>query len=320
MTGHFASDPFAANPESAPVDRLIHIADLHFWRVTLNPFRLLNKRLLGNINVWLRRRHQFAMAASRVHAQAVAAQGVSTVLLTGDFTSTALEEEFAMAGEFMRQLQALKLNAIVLPGNHDVYTFESVRGRRFERHMERYLPREGYPTVVELGGGTPLLLVPTVCPNVLSSRGRIRDREIECVRELLQQGAGPILVAGHYPVLTETPGYILTKQRNLRNAEALREALGEAGRPILYVAGHVHRFSYVQDERHPHLHHLTTGAFFYRNKRENIEGEFAEIAVHPNCFEVVRHVLRGSWEQIRAEAGHPPNRRVSGCSREQHPP
>ena len=288
------------------MDRLIHIADLHFWRVTLNPFRLLNKRALGNFNVWWRRRHQFAMAASRAHAEAVAAQGVSTVLLTGDFTSTALEEEFAMADAFMRQLQALGLKTVVLPGNHDVYTFESVRGRRFERHMERYLPREGYPTVVKLGGGTPLLLVPTVCPNLLSSRGRIRDREIERVRELLQQGGGPIIVAGHYPVLAQTPGYILTKQRSLRNAEALRKALGEAGRPVLYVAGHVHRFSYVQDDRYPHVHHLTTGAFFYRNKRENIDGEFAEIAVYPNHFEGVRHVLRGTWERIRAEAGHPP--------------
>lgn len=305
MAGHADSEPIAAGKEAAPVDRLIHIADLHFWRVTLNPLRLVSKRLLGNLNVWLRRRHQFAMAASRAHARAVAAQGVSTVLLTGDFTSTALEEEFALADEFMRHLQALGLNTIVLPGNHDVYTFESVRTRRFERRLERYLPAEGYPAMLELEGGTPLLLVPTVCPNLLSSRGRIRDREIERVRELLQQGSGPIIVAGHYPLLTKTPGYTLTTRRNLRNADALRNTLGGAGRPILYVAGHVHRFSYVQDERYPQVHHLTTGAFFYRNKRENIEGEFAELAVHPRRFEVVRHVLRGSWEQIPAEAGHP---------------
>ena len=302
MMGEPGHRDLAAAPEGAPVDRLIHVADLHFWRVTLNPFRLLNKRLLGNLNVCLRRRHQFAMNVSHAHARSVAAEGVGTVLLTGDFTSAALEEEFAMADEFMRHLHALGLRTIVLPGNHDVYTFESVRARRFERRFGRYLPAEGYPSMLELEGGTPLLLVPTVCPNLFSSRGRIHDREIERVRELLPRNGGPIIVAGHYPVLTRTPGYTLTKQRNLRNAEALREALGDIGRPTLYVAGHVHRFSYVRDEQYPHLHHLTTGAFFHRNTRENIKGEFASIAVHRDRFQVFRHVLRKDWERILAEA------------------
>ena len=31
----------------------IHITDLHFWELVLNPFRLLNKRAIGNVNVFL---------------------------------------------------------------------------------------------------------------------------------------------------------------------------------------------------------------------------------------------------------------------------
>ena len=86
-----------SDPSNNAVDRLVHIADIHFWRVTLNPFRLVGKRALGALNVLLRRRRDFAMERAEQFADAVAATGINAVLLTGDFTSTSLDEEFALA-------------------------------------------------------------------------------------------------------------------------------------------------------------------------------------------------------------------------------
>lgn len=269
-------------------DCLLHVADLHFWKVTFNPLRLLNKRVLGNLNVWMRRRHEFAMERAAACVDWLAAQGTRQLLLTGDFTSTALDEEFERAREFVVAVRQRGFTVYMVPGNHDVYTFESVRKDRFRRYFGDYIPAQGYPARYTLPGGTPLLLVPTACPNLLSTRGRIRDVEVQRTADLLRECGPAVIVAGHYPVLNKTPGYELTRSRRLRNAEALRSVLGRSEKRILYVAGHVHRFSYVTDEKYPHLQHVTTGALFYRNRREGHEAECCQIEVGDEGFRVHR--------------------------------
>lgn len=282
---------------SAPLDSFLHVADLHFWKVVLNPLRLMNKRMLGNANVLFRRRHEFPMVEAERLIDGLESTGIGQVLLTGDFTSTALDEEFVQARAFVDALQRRGFSMHVMPGNHDVYTFESVRKRRFERHFAPFLPEAGCPSLDTLPGGTPLLTVPTVCSNYLSSKGLITPEQIARTADLLPRDAPAVVVAGHYPLLDETNGYTLSVGRRLRNAPALRKILGESGVPILYVAGHVHRFSYVRDDLYPNLLHLCTGAFFRRNEREGICGEFSRVRISGDQFEVHRHTFRDSWEQ-----------------------
>lgn len=289
------------NSQSAPRDTLLHVADLHFWKVTCNPLHLLNKRVLGNFNVWWKRRHQFAMERAAEFAEGLVAAGPKTLLFTGDFTSTSLVEEFAMARAFVDVLREKQFDIHAIPGNHDVYTFETVRARRFEKYFADCYPQTGLPARVTLRGGTPLILVPTVCPNFVSSKGRITDAEVARTSELLAQASGPILVAGHYPLLDKTHGYEMTKDRRLRNAAALRDALGKSGKRILYIAGHVHRFSYVRDPDFENLSHLCTGTFFGRNTRENIDGEFSELHVNNVDFNLTRHTHTNKTWSSRAE-------------------
>jgi len=276
-------------------DHFVHIADLHFWRVVFNPLRLLNKRFLGNLNVFLKRRHEFPMAQAAPFADAVAATGIKAVVLTGDFASTALDEEFVLALRFVRGLRERGLDVHLLPGNHDVYTFEAARARRFEQHFSDFLPAGGYPALAALPGGTPLLLVPTVVPRCLSARGRITDEQVDAVGGLLAQCGDTAVVVGHYPFLHETHGYASNWFRRLENAEALRRVLGESGKRILYVAGHVHRFSFVIDPQYPGLRQLTTGAFFRIDHHHNTQGEFSEVAISGTDFGVRRHLHREGW-------------------------
>ena len=81
----------APDTESAR-DKLLHVADLHFWHITMNPLRLLNKRILGNYNVWLKRQHQFVMHRAAPFVDALADAGPKNILFTGDFSSTSLDE------------------------------------------------------------------------------------------------------------------------------------------------------------------------------------------------------------------------------------
>lgn len=282
----------------------VHIGDIHFWHVVFNPLRLLNKRMLGNINVISKRRHEFRIENVEAFADEVAATGVSNVVLTGDFASTSLPEEFAVAADFVRGLRRRGMTVHLLPGNHDVYTFESARRRRFEQHFSEFLPPGGYPAITMLSDGIPLILVPTVCPRILSARGVVSEDTVSKVRSLLAGCGATAVVAAHYPVLHETHGYASHLGRRLANAEALRRALGESGKMIIYVAGHVHRFSRETDHTYPNVRYVTAAAFCRQDEVTGIQGEFNEIRVGEGAFTVIRHVKRATWSSdvVRGDA------------------
>jgi 3',5'-cyclic AMP phosphodiesterase CpdA len=283
------------------VDSLIHIADVHFWKVVTNPLLLLSKRFLGNVNVVLRRRHEFALHLAEPYADAVAARGIPFAVLTGDFTSTATHAEFEMAKAFVDGLRRRGMDIALMPGNHDVYTRGSERTRRFESYFQDYLPDEEYPWRRDLPGGTPLVVVPTVSANLVSSRGRVGERALIKLADLLADCRSPLLVAGHYPLLHKTYAYTSKWSRQLRDADALRAVLGRSGKDILYISGHVHRFAYVRDSLHRNVRQLTTGAFIHHHKTAGTAGEFAEVHVTPEGFSVTRHTHQGEWREALAD-------------------
>jgi hypothetical protein len=287
---------------SAPVDRFIHIGDLHFWRVVFNPVMLFSKRFLGNLNVLFQRRHEFAMELAEPFAAHLASLDINSVILTGDMTSTATKAEFAMARAFADRLRDHGLKCLAIPGNHDVYTFRSERRQRFREYFAPYMP-ERLPGIERLPGGTPVLFVPTVSANWLSSKGRVTTDEVATTRRLLDTTEGQAVIAAHYPVLNRTGAYELSEGRALRNAHGLRETLGETGRPLLYVAGHTHRFSHVRDTAYPDMEHVTVGALFRKATESGLLGEFAVVEVMKEGFRIIRHTYDGSW---RPEAlSHP---------------
>lgn len=298
--------------EDGVVDKLLHIADLHFWQVVVNPFRLLSKRFIGNVNVLLRRRHEFAMERAEPFAQALEQTGIRTALFTGDFTSTSTTAEFIMARGFVDDVVKHGFTVHLMPGNHDIYTFEARRAQRFQQHFAPYVPEDGYPARVALPGGTPLVLLAMARPNILSARGAVTQDDIRRVKQHLDAiDAGPVVVSGHYPLLNKTAGYDLKPAGQLRNGEALRRALGASGKRILYVCGHVHRFSYENDPDYPTLSHLSTGAFFRKSARDGLAGEFSELHIAADgAFTVFRHTFRKEW--LRAAIGLPEQKIPTG--------
>lgn len=279
-----------------PTDTLLHVADIHYWRVVFNPIRLLNKRFLGNLNVALRRRHEYALDSARPHAETLAGTGVRALVMTGDFTSTALDLEYEAARAFVDRLRDLGFDITLMPGNHDVYTHGSWRSGRFAEYLGDYVPEGGYPSRHALPGGTPVIVVPTVRPSRFTSRGAVTHEEIAAVEALLADSREPVVMAGHYPFLEETYGYKSKWSRRLKHAAELRRVLGKSGKHILYLAGHVHKHSYVRDPDYPNLEQLTTGAFLKADAEGGVTGEFSEVRVRPDGFEVVRHTQEGDWK------------------------
>jgi len=296
--------------------RIVHITDIHFWHIVWNPFRLLNKRLLGNLNVALRRHREFVISQAQNYVEVISDLGASAVLITGDLTSTALDEEFSMAHDFLLSLREKGMQIWVLPGNHDVYTFESCRKKRFETYLKDFIPPEGYPTTISMNGEKPLLLIPTAKPNILSARGFVQPSTITWVAEQMTSlNKEPILAAAHYPLLPNTSTYHSAPSHRLRNADKLRKALAQSGKRVLYISGHVHRFSFTRDDNYPNLAHLSTGAFLRHDPDKGTEGEFSEIIFNENEVHVRRHVCKAShlWTTEEVKSFCDPGVQINGC-------
>jgi hypothetical protein len=277
-------------------DSFIHITDLHFWEIAFNPLRLLSKRALGNINVIMKRRHQFVMDRAWAYLEYINALDIKDVVITGDFASTSTRFEFEEGVRFVQALEDAGKSITLIPGNHDVYTFETVRKKKFEKFFSRWLPNDRLPCTRSLPGGTPIVYVPTVCANLLSSKGRISDSEIEATVLSVEALESPIIVAGHYPILNKTGAYAASPGRTLRNGDKLRTALGDTGKEILYICGHMHRFSDEIDPVCPNIRQLTSGALFRTAPETDSDGDFSVVRIDGSKVGVTRHLHKdGEW-------------------------
>src|SRR5436189_5246663 len=131
--------------------RVVHISDLHFWHITLNPRQLLGKRLLGMSNLFLNRAWNFRMESMPALVDRI--QGISPdhLLITGDLTSTALEEEFRAARRALIPLNPSAPFLSVVPVNHYRYTREPAASRLFEKDLGGVAPAPGYPRLQRPG-------------------------------------------------------------------------------------------------------------------------------------------------------------------------
>ncbi len=120
-------------PDARPV-RFAHVTDLHWLSSNLpSPFSVLGKRLIGLTNLHIfGRKKQFEDEARAAILRAIIAQDPDFVLITGDFTSTALPDEYAQAAAALEELTS-RYPVFVIPGNHDVYTRGAERGGRLRR-------------------------------------------------------------------------------------------------------------------------------------------------------------------------------------------
>ncbi|MEO0650850.1 MAG: metallophosphoesterase [Planctomycetota bacterium] len=290
-------------------DHVLFFTDLHFWEVVWNPFQLLSKRLLGNANVALKRRHHFPMANAEPFAELALKSGARDVIIGGDVTSTSTEKEFRLARGFVDELVQRGARVQIVPGNHDVYTFGVARRKTFERWFESLAPEEGYPARRTLPGGTPLVLYSNVRPNWIASSGEITAQALARVEALLQAGPNePTLVVGHYPLLDRTTVYTSNKSRHCEGTEAFRAMLGRSGKPILHVAGHVHRFSSIADPEYPNLHHVTGPSFFNHWSKADREGGYLELESLAEGFRVHHHFKSSAgWDRETFEPGVAPH-------------
>src|SRR3954447_19814049 len=121
--------------------RIAHFSDLHVLALDgVPPQRFLNKRFTGWVNLRVKRAHKHRPAHVRAIAREITRAKVDHVVITGDLTNLALEQEFEATKQLLEDdLQLDAANVTVVPGNHDLYTRGALRARLFTTFFAHYM-------------------------------------------------------------------------------------------------------------------------------------------------------------------------------------
>ena len=226
--------------------RLAQVSDPHFQSFRLSGLRdMVGKRMLGGLNLLLRRRRKHSMALLRAMLDDLRDRNVDHLALTGDLCNIALESEWAAA---LRWIEATRLpphRVTVIPGNHDAYVPQVIESGIFERMFAPYqtadvrLTDATYP-FVRLRGDLALVCVSTGVPTGdFGAWGRLGEAQLARLEALL--GAPEVksrrrLLLIHHSPLVNRAG----EERNLRDREALQALLMRTGADLV-MHGHDHR-------------------------------------------------------------------------------
>ena len=224
--------------------RIAHITDVH-WTVDPSPWHVWRgKRLLGTANLVFRgRRHHFDERAQTALVAHVTALTPDAVIVSGDLTAQAIPAEFAKARESLDPILT-RFPTLVIPGNHDVYTFGSARSRRIERTFGPWMGLDRHRPLGRLDHGALTILgLDPNRPGLLAS-GKLPREQLEALAALL---ADPtltgrrVILACHYPLLGPGGKPYDNVNHGLLNAKELIAVLKAApAKPDLVVHGHKH--------------------------------------------------------------------------------
>jgi 3',5'-cyclic AMP phosphodiesterase CpdA len=215
--------------------RVAHITDLH---VELPPRfeQLFSKRALGAVNLYvLGRSGHFTRPTVEALVRAVVDAAPDVIVCTGDLTSTATQEEFELAAALLAPLTD-RFPLLVIPGNHDVYTGESLG--RFRAHFGRWSNDGIYPYVRSFDG-VDFVAIDVSRPDWLS-RGLTPADQLAQLDALLSSGSAPAVVLLHYPLRNRRGEPYGPFTRSLENAASLEQVLARHPRVLAVLHGHEH--------------------------------------------------------------------------------
>ncbi len=222
---------------------LIAMGDIHVYRPTRAPWRLFNKRIAAQVNAWRNPGRRFDDTLLEPTLARVVELAPQLLVLTGDLTVSALDEEFAVVADALQPVRRPEgpLRTIGLPGNHDRYTFGSQRARVMERNLPGLLP-DAFPHMIKLTDRWRLLALDSARPTTFHSRGRLGAEQLAVAGQYVGQLSADdgLVVACHYP-WGAPPGEAMKWGHLLADADGLRNLLRVCPCPVLFMHGHVHR-------------------------------------------------------------------------------
>lgn len=186
------------------------------------------------------------------------------LIVSGDLTAYALEQEFRGAREALGEVAGDKQRCTVIPGNHDVYTPGAFADKRFERYfghlLDSDLPeyrREGaFPFVRLLGSEVAVVGLRSARVPAMPgfSFGWVGKAQLAGLAALLKDArldGRAVLVVVHHAPFRQT-GKPDRPLHGLRDARALLALL--PGPRFAVLHGHIHkRYHHEATAERPHI-------------------------------------------------------------------
>ncbi len=230
--------------------RIVHFSDIHAGGCVKDLRGIFDKRLLGTLNHFLRRRHKHVWGRVERAVTLIKQLNPDIVVCTGDLTTLGEPSEFEQAFEALAPLAADKrFELLYVPGNHDCYVPRK-ECQQSLRQMFHMLNRERWtldelPLSFAFQQARFLLVNQAVPAPLYASWGQITRRTETWIGEHFAAGDGRDILVSHYP-LFDPDGYRLSWRRRCKNSECLENAYRN-GRIRLALCGHIHT-PFVREE------------------------------------------------------------------------
>lgn len=235
--------PDSSSPQAAV---LAQLSDPHLpLPGRISPFEICNKRLLGLLSWYTRRRHRYRPETLAALVDDLHRQAPDWITVSGDLTNLGLESEFRQARDWLERLAAPE-RLLVVPGNHDA----TVPGawQRGASWWEPYWQGDGAPTadvntafpVLRRRGPLALIGLSTAVASpagrAVGEVGEPQRRQLAALlRRTREAGLCRILIL-HHPLLEGT----VKARKRLLDSEALCAVLATEGVELV-IHGHGHK-------------------------------------------------------------------------------
>ena len=221
--------------------RLIHFSDLHFWTTAGWDGDFTFKRVLGRLNLRLRRGRAFPPNLAHQVVAEIVRRSADLVVFSGDISTTSMIAEFRAGREALAAVRdKWGERFVAIPGNHDRYTRRACRQKLFEKH---FLERPAsYPFAGQVTPQVGLVGIDLSGARIWSARGTVTRPAIEEIGDAIaaQKRRTPfVIVVGHYPLALQA-GVTPRWGRALPLRAQLLRQVADAG-ANLYLHGHEHR-------------------------------------------------------------------------------
>ena len=272
--------------------RIVHFSDIHA-RARFQSLRsMLDKRLLGFWNYYIRRHRFQDWRRVQWFVEQLEALKPDVVICTGDVTSLGEPNEFELASEALAPLvENPSFEFLYVPGNHDVY----VRCHKSRAALEstfQYLNRdrwklEALPVRYQVNQ-LDFLLINQGCPAPLyGSFGAMDASSLEWIERHFgngsPEGERPLVLVNHFPMRNKH-GEKLTWRRGCHGNEPLHDAW-QAGQIQMALCGHIH---------HPFKRQSGGGALEVCAGSLTQTGTFSVVDFNPDTGEFCQ-----SWHDVK---------------------
>ena len=223
--------------------RIAHISDLHFSEVSFSPLQFFSKRWVGNFNLIFSRKRKFLSSQLQTLIPFFQKLQIDLVLVTGDLSTTSLKQEFTKAHHFLDEFKKRNMQVIAIPGNHDHYTKNAWRTKRFYQVFEdlegkNYSLKKDGLAAFDLNPSWVLVALDTAfATSLTSSRGRFTEELEQKLLSLLSTipASKQVLILNHFPFFHHE-----RLNKTLERADALKVVLKRFPNVRLYLNGHTH--------------------------------------------------------------------------------